>query len=168
MARQAYAPTPLIRIVVQKENAGLFDARWFPARSLPAHFRCFPCGGLRRRTPGPPPFSSMNSTPAVSNARRRAASLASVTGISPSTTSTRRIVATPSAQSSHYSIAVKPQFHAVSRWLHQFDRHLPEKRSTKAPYHSPSRPVSTARNWCTSSNRTRKSPTLPRRNRNWF
>jgi hypothetical protein len=23
--------------------------------------RCFPCGGLRRRTPGPPPFSSMNS-----------------------------------------------------------------------------------------------------------
>ena len=62
MARQAYAPTPLIRIVVQKENAGLFDARWFPARSLPAHFRCLPCGSLRRRTPGPPPFSSMNST----------------------------------------------------------------------------------------------------------
>ena len=32
----------LIRIVVQKENAGLVDARWFPARSLPAHLRhCF-------------------------------------------------------------------------------------------------------------------------------
>ena len=55
MARQAYVPTPLIRIVVQKENAGLFDARWFPARSLPAHFRCLPCGSLRRRAPGPKP-----------------------------------------------------------------------------------------------------------------
>src|SRR6185436_4567879 len=44
---------------------------------------------------GPPPFSSMNSTPADSKAWRSAASLACVTGISPSTTSTRRIVATP-------------------------------------------------------------------------
>src|ERR1700754_2891110 len=37
----------------------------------------------------------MNSTPADSKAWRSAASLAWVTGISPSTTSTRRIVATP-------------------------------------------------------------------------
>jgi len=51
-------------------------------------------GAFERRTPGPPPFSSMNSTPALSSAWRRA-SFASVTGISPSTTSTRRIVATP-------------------------------------------------------------------------
>jgi hypothetical protein len=29
---------------------------------------CF--GGLRRRTPGPPPFSSMNSMPAASKVRR--------------------------------------------------------------------------------------------------
>jgi len=91
MARQAYAPTPLIRIVVQKENAGLFDARWFPARSLPAHFRCFPCGGLRRRTPGPPPFSSMNSTPAISKVRRTARSLAAVIDVSLSASSARRI-----------------------------------------------------------------------------
>jgi len=90
MARQAYAPTPLIRIVVQKENAGLFDARWFPARSLPAHFRCFPCGGLRRRTPGPPPFSSMNSTLAISKARRTAKSLAAVIDVSRSDNSARR------------------------------------------------------------------------------
>jgi hypothetical protein len=33
--------------------------------------------GFRRRTPAPPPFSSMNSTPAVSNARRTARSLGS-------------------------------------------------------------------------------------------
>jgi len=32
--------------------------------------------GLRRRTPGPPPFSSMNSTPADSNARLIASSVA--------------------------------------------------------------------------------------------
>src|SRR5664279_2842348 len=30
MARQAYAPTSLVRIVVQKENARLFGARWLP------------------------------------------------------------------------------------------------------------------------------------------
>jgi hypothetical protein len=41
---------------------------WFvlnnPAADSSGHFRCFPCGGLHRRTPGPPPFSSMSSTPA--------------------------------------------------------------------------------------------------------
>ena len=33
------------------------------------HLRCFVRCRFFRRTPGPPPFSSMNSTPAVSNAR---------------------------------------------------------------------------------------------------
>jgi hypothetical protein len=35
----------------------------------PTHFRCLLPAALRRRTPGPPPFSSMNSTPAFSKAR---------------------------------------------------------------------------------------------------
>jgi hypothetical protein len=46
-----------------------------------------------KRTPGLSPF--VNSTPADSSARRKAASFANVTGISPSATSARRIVATP-------------------------------------------------------------------------
>ena len=44
------------------------------------------------RTPGPPPFSSMNSTPAASNARRIARSLAAVIEVSRSASSARRIV----------------------------------------------------------------------------
>jgi hypothetical protein len=36
---------------------------------------------FRSRTPGPPPFSSMNSTPADSNARRIAKSLALVSAV---------------------------------------------------------------------------------------
>jgi len=39
-------------------------------------------GGFRRRTPGPPPFSSMNSTPAASSARRTAKSFAVVIEVS--------------------------------------------------------------------------------------
>jgi hypothetical protein len=42
-------------------------------------------GRLRRRNPGPPPFSSMNSTPAISKARRTARSLASVMDVPSST-----------------------------------------------------------------------------------
>jgi transposase len=38
-------------------------------RSGPNHLRGFSRNDLRRRTPGPPPFSSMNSTPAASKAR---------------------------------------------------------------------------------------------------
>src|ERR1700722_4107397 len=49
---------------------------------------------LRRRTPGPPPFSSMNSTPAASRVRRTARLLAEVIEVSPSANSARRIVAT--------------------------------------------------------------------------
>jgi hypothetical protein len=62
------------------------------------HLDGFFFSGLRSRTPGPLPFSSMNSTPANSKADRSAASLARVTGITPSTTSTRRIVATPTLE----------------------------------------------------------------------
>src|SRR5262245_1873395 len=56
-------------------------------------------GGLgrrrcRKRTPGPPPFSSMNSTPAASKARRTAKSLAAVIEVSSSVNSARRMVAT--------------------------------------------------------------------------
>src|SRR5262245_55612854 len=39
-------------------------------------------GRCRKRTPGPPPFSSMNSTPATSKARRTAKSLAVVIDVS--------------------------------------------------------------------------------------
>jgi hypothetical protein len=38
--------------------------------------------GSRSRTPGPPPFSSMNSTPAASKACRIASSLAAVSEVS--------------------------------------------------------------------------------------
>ena len=66
------------------------------------------CGGLRNRTPSPPvPLSSMSSMPAFSKACRIAASLASVTGISPSTTSTRRIVATPTLDAAAKSRAAE-------------------------------------------------------------
>jgi hypothetical protein len=54
---------------------------------------------FRRRTPGPPPFSSINSMPAVSNARRTERSLAAVIEVSLSASSARRIVATPTADS---------------------------------------------------------------------
>jgi hypothetical protein len=40
--------------------------RWL-TRALSEH-NYFPCRRLRKRTPGPPPFSSMNSTPARSEA----------------------------------------------------------------------------------------------------
>src|ERR1019366_6457767 len=53
---------------------------------------CFPCGSLRMRTPGPPPFSSMNSTPAASKARLMASSLAAVSDVPFSATSARLIV----------------------------------------------------------------------------
>jgi hypothetical protein len=48
--------------------------------------------GFWRRTPGPPPFSSMNSTPAASNARRTANSFAVVMEVALSASSARRIV----------------------------------------------------------------------------
>ena len=63
--------------------------------------------GFRNRTPSPPPLSSTKTMPAASNAWRRAASLASVTGISPSTTSALRIVATPTFEAVARSSAVQ-------------------------------------------------------------
>ena len=71
-----------------------------------SYLRGFSFPDFRRRTPGPPPFSSMNSTPAFSSACRKAASLADVTGISPSTTSTRRMVATPTFEAAARSSAL--------------------------------------------------------------
>src|SRR5215472_16281214 len=46
----------------------------------------------RKRTPGPPPLSSMNSTPAASKARRTAKSLATVSEVLSSASSPRLIV----------------------------------------------------------------------------
>jgi hypothetical protein len=51
--------------------------------------------GFRRRTPAPPPFSSMNSTPASSSARRIARSFAAVIDVADVISSARRIVVTP-------------------------------------------------------------------------
>ena len=51
--------------------------------------------GFRRRTPGPPPFSSINSTPADSKARRIARSFAAVSEVSSIVNSARRIVVRP-------------------------------------------------------------------------
>jgi hypothetical protein len=63
----------------------LADLRNRPIRCDSA--RIYFLGGLgrrrcRKRTPGPPPFSSMNSTPAASKARRTAKSLAVVIDVS--------------------------------------------------------------------------------------
>jgi hypothetical protein len=53
----------------------------------------------RKRTPGPPPFSSMNSTPEASKARRTAKSFAAVSEVWSSAASARRIVFRPKAAS---------------------------------------------------------------------
>jgi hypothetical protein len=70
------------------------------------YFRLLNVWGLRKRTPSPPPLSSMKSIPAISNARRMAASFGNVSGISPSTTSALRIVATPTFEARAKSSAV--------------------------------------------------------------
>jgi hypothetical protein len=62
---------------------------------------------FRSRTPGPPPFSSMNPTPADSNARRIAKSLALVSAVWFSFSSARRMVATLSADAAARSSAVQ-------------------------------------------------------------
>ena len=61
----------------------------------------------RKRTPGPPPFSSMNSTPATSKARRTARSLATVREVLSSASSARLIVAIPKAASRASSAALQ-------------------------------------------------------------
>ena len=65
-------------------------------------FRC------RRRTPAPPPFSSMNSTPAASRARRTARSLAGVIEVARSISSARRIVRKLTADCWARSCALQP------------------------------------------------------------
>jgi hypothetical protein len=62
---------------------------------------------LRNRTPGPPPLSSMNSTPAASRARRTARSLAVVIDVWASVSSARRIVVTPRLDSRARSSALQ-------------------------------------------------------------
>jgi hypothetical protein len=69
-------------------------------------FGVFGRWGCRRRTPGPPPFSSMNSTPAASSVRRTAKSLAMVIDVSPAASSARLIVASPNADSRASSAAL--------------------------------------------------------------
>jgi hypothetical protein len=59
-----------------------------------AYLRGFSLPGFCSRTPGPPPFSSMNSTPAASRARRIAKSFAAVIEVAVSVNSARRTVAT--------------------------------------------------------------------------
>ena len=60
----------------------------------------------RNRTPGPPPFSSMNSTPAASKVRRTAKSLATVREVLSSASSARLIVLSPSDDARARSFAL--------------------------------------------------------------
>jgi len=62
--------------------------------------------GCRKRTPGPPPLSSMNSTPAASKARRTAKSLATVREVLSSASSARLIVLSPSDDARARSFAL--------------------------------------------------------------
>src|SRR5258705_9477057 len=78
----------------------------FPRRQTCYLFCVSPFAGFRRRTPAPPPFSSMNSTPAASKVRRIDSSLATVSEVSSSATSARRIVLAPRAASLARSAAL--------------------------------------------------------------
>jgi hypothetical protein len=89
---------------------------------LAAHFTSF---DFRRRTPGPPPFSSMNSTPAASRAWRTAKSLATVIDVSLSVSSARRIVVSPTADARARSSALQ----RITNWAHQS---LPTKNTLTA------------------------------------
>src|SRR5438034_8485454 len=61
------------------------------------------------RTPGPPPSSSMKSTPAASRARRTAKSLAAVIDVVSAASSARRMVASPKVAFLARSSAVQPR-----------------------------------------------------------
>jgi len=95
----------LLRLWREKRGEAV-RARLKPASITIDYFPRFAFTGARSRTPGPPPFWSMNTTPATSSAFRKAASFAGVTGISPSMTSTLRIVATPTFEWVARSIAL--------------------------------------------------------------
>ena len=60
-----------------------------------------------KRTPTPPPFSSMNSMPASSSARRIAMSFAGINDVTPSVSSARRIVVTPTKENRARSSALQ-------------------------------------------------------------
>jgi len=81
---------------------------------------------FRRRTPGPPPFSSMNSTPAVSMAWRMAMSLGTVIDVSLSESSARLIVATPTPDAPAKSSARQRRSALAARiwWLVKFCRFM--------------------------------------------
>jgi hypothetical protein len=59
---------------------------------LPVFFGWFGIGGFRRRTPGPPPFSAMNSMPAVSRAAMSFSPVSTLPPSGPSSDSSRAIV----------------------------------------------------------------------------
>ena len=75
-------------------------SRSFFGATPPFYLDFFGRWRLRSRTPGPPPFSSMNSTPANSREVRMAESLGIVSEVLSSVTSARLIVATPTADRS--------------------------------------------------------------------
>ena len=84
---------------LSKSNSKKLDSfRQLGVRAAQSICGLFPLAVLRNRTPGPPPFSSMNSTPANSMPRRTARSLAAVIDVSRSVSSARRMVATLVAQ----------------------------------------------------------------------
>src|SRR5215831_2394306 len=62
----------------------------------------------RKRTPGPPAFSSRNSTPAASKVRRTAKSLATVSEVLSSASSARLIVLRPSAHCLYSMVLAEP------------------------------------------------------------
>jgi hypothetical protein len=67
-------------------NAGTFEKRGSPPLAellVKDYFLGRFLGGSRSRTPGPPPFASMNSTPAASNARRMTWSVARLGSLVP-------------------------------------------------------------------------------------
>jgi len=73
-------------------SAAVGSPRRHVPRSLTRYWWFLTLGGLRRRTPGPPPFSSMNSTPADSSACRSAATVEPCAAIRPGFDSSRLIV----------------------------------------------------------------------------
>jgi hypothetical protein len=95
-----HADGPLGRLIVVTHDTIRFTGsalsqrqRVSPSHPIkPAYFLDFPVAGFRRRTPGPPPFSSMNSTPAASIAVRNLWVVSSRPPSSPSTASSRATV----------------------------------------------------------------------------
>ena len=72
----AFSIKPCTKVEFDARKRHLSDARLFGylAASAAHHRTYFRVGGFRSLTPGPQPFSSMNSTPALSRAWRSAAS----------------------------------------------------------------------------------------------